>query len=256
MIKKPERRSPLYLLTGLVLGLVLGALLAWLVLPARVTNVSPANLADEYKSQYRLMVAIAYAATGDIGRAEARIALLGEAAPARILVSEAQIFLANSETQREARALAGLAAALEAHQASQQSTAVAVNTPNPEAGELATPYQTTAQNARYHLSSQELLCENTDSPPLLKLFIFDEKQNAQAGVRIGLSSSEGVTEFFTGAQPEFGPGYADYQMTPGVQYTLSIQGSEMMGGLQAAACETEEGEPAWGSWLLLFNAEE
>jgi hypothetical protein len=29
----------------------------------------------------------------------------------------------------------------------------------------------------------------------------------------------------------------------------------MMSGIQAAACETEEGESAWGSWLLLFNAE-
>src|SRR4030067_1155397 len=90
-------------------------------------------------------------------------------------------------------------------------------TASTETGELATPYQTTAQNARYHLSSQELLCENTDSPPLLKLFIFDEKQNAQAGVRIGLSSSEGETEFFPRAQPEFGPGYADYYVEPGGQ---------------------------------------
>jgi hypothetical protein len=29
-----------------------------------------------------------------------------------------------------------------------------------------------------------------------------------------------------------------------------------MGGLKAAACETDAGDPAWGSWLLMFNAEE
>jgi cytoskeletal protein RodZ len=256
MTKPPERRPPFYLLTGLIIGLILGIVLV-ILFPAAHVDLSPTNLADEYKAEYRLMVALAYASSGNIGRAQARLAILADGDPVRALASQAQLALADSNSQREARALASLAADIQILIDSAQSTSAAVNTPNPDQqGAVATPFQTTAENAVYHLTSQELLCESADSPPLVKIFVFDDKDNAQAGVRITMTYTGGSDEFFTGAKPEFGPGYADYELTPGPQYTLSIQGTQLMGGLQAAACETEEGEPAWGSWLLLFNAEE
>jgi len=52
------------------------------------------------------------------------------------------------------------------------------------------------------------------------------------------------------------PGYAEFILTPRLVYSLSINGVEAMGGIQAAACETDAGEPAWGTWLLLFNEAE
>lgn len=256
MTKGPQRRPPFYLLTGLIIGLVLGLILI-ILFPASRVDLAPANLADEYKVEYRLMVALSYATSGNIVRAQARLALLGDGDPVRALASQAQLALVDSSSQREARALASLAADIQILFDSAQSTSAAVNTPNPDQqGAVATPFQTTAENAVYRLSSQELLCESADSPPLIKIFVFDGNDNAQAGVRLSVNSVDGNEEFFTGARPEFGPGYADYEMTPGNQYTLSIQGTQLIGGLQAAACETDEGEPAWGSWLLLFKAEE
>ncbi len=254
MTKPPERRPPLYLLTGLGIGLIAGLVLI-IVFPANRVNLSPANLAEDYKTQYRLMVALAYASSGNIGRAQARLSLLKDSNPVRALASQAQLALADNSTQREARALASLAADLQVLYASAQSTSAAVNTPNPqEQGALATPFQTTAENAVYHLKSQELLCESNETPPLVKIFVFDAKGNAQAGVRISMASEAGSEDFFTGARPEFGPGYAEYELIPNTTYALSIQGTQLVGGLKAAACETDAGDPAWGSWLLQFEA--
>lgn len=256
MAKEAPQRPPLFLVTGLVLGLIAGFVLAWILWPPKVTTIGPANLNEDYKAEYRLMVALAYASSGDLGRAQARIALAGDNDPARTLASQAQIALAGNSTQREARALASLATDLQTFALSAQSTSGAVNTPNPEdAGAIATPFQTDS-DATYELSSQELLCESSETPPMLKMFVFDERNQPQAGVKLTMSYEGGEDEFFSGARPEFGPGYAEYEMTPGTVYTLSIQGTQVMGGLKAAACETENGDPAWGSWLLLFNAPE
>lgn len=254
MTKDSSKRPPLYLLTGLVLGLLFGCILSFVALPLQVASVGPSHLADEHQDQYRLMVALAYASSGDISRAQARLAQLGDPDPARALSAQAQLLLGNRATQREARALASLARDLEAFQASAQSTSVAIHTPNPENADAApTPFAAEEEGGIYTLSSRELLCESSENPPLVKLFVFDESGQAQAGVRLAMHNGESSNEFFTGARPEFGPGYAEYEMTPGETYILSIAGSETLAGLQPAACITEAGDPAWGAWLLMYN---
>ena len=86
------------------------------------------------------MTALAYAATGDLGRAQARLALLQDGDAVRLLTSQAQFALGNSATQREARALAGLAADLGDLIASQQATVESVNTPNADNQTASTPF--------------------------------------------------------------------------------------------------------------------
>ncbi|MEX2143393.1 MAG: hypothetical protein WD740_02265 [Anaerolineales bacterium] len=256
MIREPQQKPPLFLLTGLVIGLLLGLVVAWLVWPLRVTEVGPASLATPYQEQYRLMVELSYAASSDLGRAQARLALLGDNDPVRALSSQAQVALANNATQREARALAGLAEELGTYIFNLQATAAAVNTPDPNEQPGATPIEAVGEGAAYFLDDQELTCESVDAPPYVKIFVFDPNRNPQAGVRLTLNSEEGEAQFTTGQRPEMSPGYAEYPLTPGVAYTLHIQGDQMISGLQASACETEDGEPAWGSWLLLFNAQD
>lgn len=256
MIREPERKPPLFLLTGLAFGLLLGFVLAWLVWPPRVSQVGPANLAEPHRAQYRLMTALAYASSTDLGRAQARLALLGDSDSVRSLSTQAQEALASNATQREARALASLAEDLGTYLANLQATAQAVTTPNPGDETASTPFESIGEGAAYYLADQQLTCESTESPPYLKIFVFDPNRNPQAGVLLSISSTEGEAQFTTGQRPEMSPGYAEYPLTPRVAYTLSIQGVQMMSGIQAAACETEEGQAAWGSWLLLFNAEE
>lgn len=254
MINDPQRRPPLFLLTGLIIGLLAGLIVAWILWPPRVTDVSPVSLEDSYKEQYRLMASLAFASSGDLGRAQARIALLQDGDPMRSLTSQAQVALANSATQREARALAALASAMQDFTASQAATAEAINTPNPvEQSQVSTPFESGAESAAYELQNQELVCDAVDTPPYLQVFIFDANANPQAGVQLVLKSDDGEVELSTGLHPEMSPGYAEFILTPRIVYKLYINGAEMMGGIQAAACETENGDSAWGTWLLLFN---
>lgn len=129
-----ERRSLLFLLTGLLIGLGFGLVIAWLLFPARVGAVDPSLLADSARDQYRAAIALAYAASGDLGRAEARLALLGDGDAARTLRNQAQLALLEPDAQRQARALSQLADALDAKNA---PTA----TPNPEEEPTGVPDQ-------------------------------------------------------------------------------------------------------------------
>lgn len=106
-----EKRGSWYLLTGLVLGLALGLVYSWLINPVVYVNTEPASLDPHYKNIYRLVIAQAYASTGNIRRAQNRMDLLAEKDPVMSLGAQAQTALANNEIE-EARVLALLASAL------------------------------------------------------------------------------------------------------------------------------------------------
>jgi hypothetical protein len=140
-----EQRGSWYLLTGVILGVGLGLLYAWAISPARVTNVVPENLAPEYKDDYRVAIASAYLATGDLSRAKARLQLLHDEDPAQLLAAQSQRYLAAGRPYIEAEALAALAAALEQNDNSEPApvTATEANpsppTASPSPTEQASP---------------------------------------------------------------------------------------------------------------------
>jgi hypothetical protein len=107
----PKRR-PWYLLTGLILGLLLGLVHSLWIDPAIYGNMTPAQLAEGDREAYRLLIAETYAATGNLDRAERRLALLEDADPVYTLGAQAQRALA-AGISAEARALALLASALQ-----------------------------------------------------------------------------------------------------------------------------------------------
>jgi hypothetical protein len=79
-----------FLLTGLLIGLALGLLYTRVMEPVQYYDVSPVSLSEADKDQYRGMVALAYDANGDIGRARARLRLLGDAKTVWSLSAQAQ----------------------------------------------------------------------------------------------------------------------------------------------------------------------
>ena len=119
-----ERRGPWYLITGLILGAAAGLLYAWLINPVHYVATSPASLRADFKDSYRLMIALAYTADGDIGRATSRLALLDDASPSEALAAQAQQILAQGGSQSDARALALLAMALTQQPAKQASPTI------------------------------------------------------------------------------------------------------------------------------------
>ena len=312
-----EKRGPWYLLTGLIIGIGLGLLYAWVVRPVQYTNTAPNSLRADAKDQYRAMIAAAYMANGDLLRARARLELLQDADLYRTLAEQAQRTLADGSSPQEARALGILAVALGQAPATPVQAATttitetlistsptiasptlaatspisptgellplsaptetvqvatiappatnpsstgtsgssteATHTPRPSSTPLPTRTATPTQGAPYVLDRQELVC-NPDLPQgLLQVQVYDAAGQPVPGVEAVLNWEGGENRFFTGLKPEINPGYADYQMTPGVVYTLRLaEGGQIIPNLTPAECERSGGERYWGALRLLF----
>jgi hypothetical protein len=106
-----QRRGSLYLLTGLILGIGLGLIYAWMIHPPEMKDTMPGALASEEKDQYRALIALAFVSSGDLVRAQARLELLGDADPYTSLVDQVQRMAPNGETS-EVTALRLLAEAI------------------------------------------------------------------------------------------------------------------------------------------------
>lgn len=107
-----ENRGPWYLLTGLVIGIALGLLYAWVFQPVQYTDTVPSSLRADFKDQYRALIAAAYLGNGDLLRARARLELLKDEDLFRALSEQAQRTLAEQGSAADARALGLLAIAL------------------------------------------------------------------------------------------------------------------------------------------------
>lgn len=141
-----NRKPPIYLLTGLILGLVIGVVYAWMLAPEETLETHPAMLREDFKNEYRELIARAYLYDGDLGRAQARLALLEDEDPARELAVQAQLSLNDPAEKRAARALGLLAAALsdELEMAAAEETPAGIA---PAAGTPANPANPSAPTA-------------------------------------------------------------------------------------------------------------
>lgn len=107
-----DERGNWYLLTGVVLGIMLGILFAWVISPVEYVDTAPESLTNEFKDQYRVLIASAYVANGDLVRAKARLELLDEADIYLVVAEQAQQMLAEGGSVEEAQALGRLALSL------------------------------------------------------------------------------------------------------------------------------------------------
>ncbi|HEX9616177.1 MAG TPA: hypothetical protein VGA03_02085 [Anaerolineales bacterium] len=107
-----DARGSWYLLTGLVLGLAFGLVFAWVISPRAYGDTSPAFLRADFKDRYRAMIAVSFAANGNLPRAQARLNLLGDPDNTMAVAEQAQRAVADGSSPQEAQALELLAAAL------------------------------------------------------------------------------------------------------------------------------------------------
>ena len=123
-----EERGHWYLLTGFAIGIILGLVYAWLISPQQYQDTSPASLQPEFKDQYRAMIAAAYVSSGNLPRAEARLALLDDDDVVRALAEQAQRTLGEGNSPLQAQALGLLAVALGQGESALIPTSIATET--------------------------------------------------------------------------------------------------------------------------------
>jgi hypothetical protein len=285
---RKERRGNLYILTGLALGFAAGLLYAWFGQPLVYVDTAPVALRSDLKDQYRAMVAAAYAAQGDVVRAQARLGLLRDGDPYRALAEQAQRTLARGGDPEEARQLGLLAIAInpEARPAAASSTAhpsaavvaaVVSETPgitpapvltttlemptatnpvetSPETPEVAQDTPTPTPGGAFVLRNMEKICDpnRNDAEPILAVETFDASGQPVPGIEIIITWDGGEEHFFTGLKPELGAGYADFTLAPGLVYSLRLAGGgQPVPDLQAEKCPPDDNY--WGAWLLTFS---
>ncbi len=269
-------------LLPLIAGLALGLVYAWVVSPARVVDSIPAALRADFKDDYRAAIAAAYAATGDLTRAQARLALIGDPDPVQALSAQAQQMLGAGEPFETVQQVAQLASALQGSlptsaapvtvSASATGTAtppdvagtetmttpILQNTRTPLVINTATPRPTHTATATlgapFVLVEQESLCDAALPEGLLQITVLDAHRRQLPGVEIIVSWEGGEEHFFTGLKPDLGNGYADFQMTAGVVYALQLAaGGSPLTDLSAPICSGEGGATFLGSLTLTFQ---
>lgn len=290
-----DHRGPWFIFTGLLLGIGLGLSIAWGIPQSQPLDTTPASLRADFKDEYRFMIAAAYAISGDLGRARARLETLGDPDPLLALGAQAQRMLAQNVSIERVRVLANLSESLRAQPAltatqvslattappdepatatpeplsptpaptedpaRPQPTATATETPFPTLPPLptATPRPTRTltptPGAPFVLVNQSTAC-NPQTPGLLQVTLRNALGQPAAGQELVITWFGGEEHFFTGFKNEISPGYADYILTEGVEYALSLsEGRTRITGLMAPACVAQDGKPYPGSILLEFR---
>jgi hypothetical protein len=264
-----EARGNWYLLTGFILGLAIGLLSAWYVVPVQYVDTDPSVLGQQDKEQYRRVIALAYSANRNLERARQRIQLIDPENPVQQLAAQAQQMLAKDQPSTEARALALLAADLNRpglpivpslpaetgqtqtppeasitqpagtgpDEEATQEISAAIQTPTlplptstptvtatavPTIRPTATRTQPPVLEAPYTLQSRRAICDNTAPAGLLQVLVAGADGTPQPGVRINVAWENQEDVFYTGLNPEVGPGYADFQMETGKIYSVRV----------------------------------
>jgi hypothetical protein len=280
-----EKRGYGFLITGLFVGLVLGLAYAWFINPVSYSNTSPSTLRDDFRDQYRLLIARSYAFNQDLGRSAARISLLGDKDPQQALVSQAQQLVANNGKHSDAEALAALANALTGLSNSNLTPTTGEDSPTEAPGlntptidtesaiRTATPQPVTegktpvptftpragvtlnpVVNLPFVLDTNEMVCNPNIPEKLLQVEVLDESENPLAGVRITVTWEGGEDVFYTGLHPEMGPGYADFEMGQGIMYSLKVgDSSKPVTGLRVTSCSRDDGSSYLGGVKLIFK---
>jgi hypothetical protein len=274
-MRSSEERGPWYLLTGLIMGIVLGVLYTRYLQPVEYIDTSPALLRQDFKDQYRLLIAAAYSANGDLVRAKARLELLKDTDVFRALSEQAQRTLAENGSSNDARSLGLLAIALGqappgpalsvTQPAQTPTSAPSLATPadldasTPAASENSTPTtplppeRPVSPTGPFTLLSQEKKCEQNLPAPLIQVQVIDQSNQPVSGALVIISWTGGEERFYTGLKPEQGLGYADYTLDPALVYSLQVgEGSQPVADLAVAACKDASGNPFWGAWWLTF----
>ena len=249
------------LLLGIVAGVSAGLLFGWVVQPLRLVDTSPASLRGDFQDEYLALIAAAFAATGDLPRAQARLALLPAVANEDHIAALAQARLAAGRPEAEVQALAALAVELgdgrpsptiEPSPSGRPATPRAsptLTTPRPRP----TPIPTATPGAPFRLSERLLVCDDPAPLPRLQVVVLDAAGEGVPNILVRVIWDTGQDQFFTGLKPELGVGFGDFTIEPDTEYTVQLSESDAIAtGIGSETCTDSSGATHIGSWRLTF----
>lgn len=131
-----------------------------------------------------------------------------------------------------------------------RSTLAPTKSPTP----IPSPTPTATLLPPFVLDNQILVCNPLIGEPQLQVFVSNAAGVGIPGVEVIVIWNGGEEHFFTGLKPDIDIGYADYVMQPEIAYTLQVaDGGQLISNLSAPPCTTDDQDPYWGSWRLVFS---
>lgn len=249
-----HNRASLYLFTlFLALGAVAGLAFAWLISPIRTGNTTPAALNNQDREIYVQLVADNFAGDGDTALAARRLAELGPAGKEQL--ADLVVFaLESGRSPEEVSRLAALASAL------------GIDTP--AVGILAPPQPLPAATAahsipapetmgesdtgidRFRLLNRRPICTLGESAGRIEIVIRDSQGEPLSGVTASVHWESGHDAFITGFDAGKGAGFGDFEMEPGVVYSINLDGDKPSAtDIQIQSCA--DGQE--GGWQLEYQ---
>lgn len=243
------------LILGIGIGVAAGLIYTWEIDPVVETNTAPWQLGEKSREHYIVAVALSYAHNRDLTLAFDRLRKLNPDQNVWSMVAEVACHrvetgqVSNNADIRVLRAMVQLYAPQGASGCADSwgtppapliamPTAAPTRSPTPTLVPPATktptpplPTDAALQPARpsptpatggYALGRLQSFC-NPDAPGIIEVRIYDSRGRGVPGVAVQVIWSGDETDnFFTGLKPEREAGYADFEMTEGLSYTVTL----------------------------------
>jgi hypothetical protein len=249
------RRSTLVLIVlAAIAGVAGGLFYTWVVDPVEYYDTAPHALYAQEKAIYLAIIGDLYAYEQDLDFARAWLAELGVEADGAVLAGFIEQYLDGGGRPEEVRNLAHLAEALGAHGGvllvfgpePVPSATPLPPTPTTTPGVEASPFPTVAVTATptFRLVDRTALCAAAGQQGRVAIHVQDAEGAEMAGMEIVVSWATGQDRLFTGLRPELGVGYADFEMSPGTEYSVSLAdfggdaAEDLSSALSAGVCPT------------------
>ncbi len=277
-------------LIGLGIGIAGGLYYAWKVSPVVQTNTAPWQLSSDDQRRYLEVVSLAYAQDHDLKRAVDRLVALRFGDQTWQMLADTACDLARTSFVSTNTGIATVRSMVELAQsqgvASCASTVLplytntplpsptvvtatptlippASKTPTPTLGPTFTPAtaiplaDTPTPAGNFRLTLSEPFCD-PKTPGTLEVTVQDTDGTGIPGIQVEVTAADGTKDdFYTGLKLERGLGFADYQMTSGSTYTVTLPGlSDKTRALQADSCTvapSDGGGKSVTSYRLTFR---
>ncbi len=240
---------------NLVIGITLGLIITWGLLPVGFTNADPSDLRQTVKLDYVRMISLTYERTGDLVAAQRQLATLQldnptltfnqlvaqEKSASHMISQDALIHLAQ-----------GLGLKVDYTASSPAPLPVGAQTI------VAIPVTPTPAVLTFKVvESAQLSCADEPDAAHLRIVVRDAAGRDLPNIGIQIRSADTDETIFTGLKPERGEGYADLEVTPNT-YTLTILNaqadsvSNLVVGDAPANCKADRGTTPRG-WKIVFQ---